>query len=132
MAGTIAVTSHKSFGVIRRLVIDWTADAADASVPSLLLPAIEGRLLALETNPGSTAPTDSYDIVVNDGEGADRLVGAGADRDTADSAITAVAFASSSIHPPVSIDEALTLAISNNAVNSATGRVILYYTPAVA
>lgn len=132
MAGTTTLTTHKSFGVVRRLVVDFTADAADATIPSLVLPPIEGFLLALETNPGATAPTDNWDVVLNDGEGVDRLLGVGANRDTANSEIAAVAFTSSSMHSPVSIDETLTLAISGNAVNSATGRVVLLYSPGAA
>lgn len=130
MAGTTTLTTHKSFGTVRRLVIDWVADAAAATVPSLALPAIEGTLLALETNPGVTAPTDNYDIVLNDAEGGDRLCGVGANRDTADTELVAVVFSGTSVHPAVSIDEILTLAISGNAVNSATGRVVLLYSPA--
>lgn len=130
MAGTTTLTSHKSFGTIRRLVVDWTADAADASVPSLAIPPIEGRILALETNPGGTAPTDNYDITLNDAEGGDRLCGVGSNRDTANTELAAVVFSSTSVHPPVSIDEVLTLAISGNAVNSATGRVVILYAPA--
>ena len=132
MAGTITLTSHKSFGAIRRLVVDWVADAADASVPSLVLPVIEGTLLALETNPGATAPTDNYDVAVTDGEGADRLHGAGANRDTATTELTPIVFTGTSLHPPVSVDEALTLAISGNLVNSALGRVVIIYSPGAA
>lgn len=129
MAGTITLTEHKAFGQVRRLVVDFVADAADGTIPNLALPSIEGTLLALETNPGATAPTDNWDIVANSGEGADRLCGAGSNRDTANSELAAVVFSGTSVHPPVSIDETLTLAISGNAVNSATGRVVILYSP---
>lgn len=129
MAGTTTLTTHKAFGLVRRLVVDWTADAADGSVPSLVLPSIEGFLVSIETNPGSTAPTDNYDIALNDAEGLDRLLGAGQNRDTATTEIAAIVFTSTSAHPAVSIDEVLTLAISGNAVNSATGRVVIVYVP---
>jgi hypothetical protein len=129
MAGTITLTSHKSFGLVRRLVVDWVADAADASVPALALPAIEGYLLAIETNPGATAPTANYDIALNDAEGVDRLLAAGQNRHTTTSEIANVVHTSSSNHPGVSVDETLTLAISGNAVNSATGRVVILYAP---
>jgi hypothetical protein len=129
MAGTITLTSHKSFGTVRRLVVDWVADAADGTVPSLALPAIEGTLLALETNPGATAPTDNYDIAVTDGEGVDRLHGAGANRDTANTELTPIVFSGTALHPPVSVDETLTLVVSGSVVNSAVGRVIIIYAP---
>lgn len=129
MAGTITLTSHKSFGTVRRLVVDWVADAADGTVPSLLLPVIEGTLLALETNPGATAPTDNYDVAVTDGEGVDRLHGAGANRDAANTELTPIVFSGTALHPPVSVDEALTLVVSGSVVNSALGRVVIFYAP---
>lgn len=132
MAGTITLTEHKAFGQVRRLVVDFVADAADGTIPNLALPAIEGTLLALETNPGATAPTDNWDIVANSGEGADRLCGVGSNRDTANSELAAIVFSGTSVHPPVAIDETLTLAISGNAVNSATGRVCILYAPGAA
>lgn len=130
MAGTVTVT-HYPVGVIRRIVVDWVADAADGSVPATALPQIEGRLLALATNPGSTAPTANYDITLPSAEGDDRLCGAGANRHTSNSEIAVVAFASSSVHPPVDGDETLTFTLANNSVNSALGRAIIYYTPVV-
>lgn len=128
MAGSTTVT-HYALGALRRIQVDWTADAADGSVPNTVLPAFEGRIIALETNPGAVAPTDNYDLALTNGEGADKLAGAGANRDTANTEAAAVAFASTSIPVPVDRDETLTLAISNNAVNSATGRVVIYYLP---
>jgi len=128
VAGT-TVVSHFALGALRRIQVDWVADAADGSVPNTVLPSIEGNIVALETNPGATAPTDNYDIALNDAEGVDKLAGAGQNRDTANTEQAGVVFASTSV--PVPVDgEALTLAISGNAVNSATGRVLIYYVPA--
>jgi hypothetical protein len=75
-------TTHYALGALRRIQVDWTADAAAATVPNTVLPAIEGELLAVETNPGAVAPTDNYDFVLNDAEGLDKLNGAGQNRDT--------------------------------------------------
>lgn len=129
MAGSTVVT-HYAQGALRRIQIDWTADAAAATVPDTVLPAIEGQILAIETNPGAVAPTDNYDVTLIDGEGVDKLAAAGVDRDTANTEQAAAAFTSSSIPIPVDADNTLTLKIANNAVNSATGRVIIYYRPA--
>lgn len=129
MAGSTSVT-HYALGALRRIQIDWTGDAANGSVPNTVLPAFEGEILAIETNPGSTAPTDNYDIALNDAEGLDRLNGAGQNRDTANTESAAVAFTSTSIPIPVDLDDVLTLAISDNSVNSATGRIVIFYRPA--
>jgi len=66
---------------ITRIVIDWVS-AADGSCTKAL-DAIYGYLVKMVTDPGSTAPTDNYDITLIDQDGADALAGAGADRDTA-------------------------------------------------
>lgn len=130
MAGTVTVT-HYAVGLIRRIQVDWVADAADGSVPATALPSFEGRLLTLTTNPGATAPTDNYDITLVDAEGADRLQGVGANRDTANTEQVPVVYSGSAIPPVVDGDEVLTFTLANNSVNSALGRALLYYTPAI-
>lgn len=127
MAGSTTVT-HYAQGPVRRVQVDWIGDAGDGSVPDTILPPIEGRLAELVTNPGAVAPTDNYDITLIDGEGADRLQGLGANRDTANTEPAPIVYAGSTVHPPVSSDETLTLKIANNSVVSATGRILLTYT----
>lgn len=126
MAGTIT-TTHRQVGNIRKLAFACVADAADASFPTVVLPPIEGRLLAIETNPGSTAPTDNYDIAITDGEGHDVLQGVGQNRDTTNTERAPIVHTGTSIHPVVDEGDVLTMAITNNAVNSAGLTVILYY-----
>ena len=126
MAGTVAI-EHYQLGNIRRLQITATGDASDGSFPATALPKFQGRLLALHTNPGATAPTDNYDITLIDGDGMDRLQGVGANRDTANSEQVPVVYTSTSVNPPVSIDETLTFTIANNSVNSAIVVANLYY-----
>ncbi len=129
MAGSTTVT-HQTLGHVRKVIVDWVADAADGSVPSTVLPVFEGRLMELCTNPGAVAPTDNYDIVITDAEAFDVLQGVGANRDTANTEVAIPVYSGSTIHPVVSRADVLTLAISGNAVNSATGRVLLKYGPA--
>jgi hypothetical protein len=129
MAGTISITSRVkrnfSLGDQVRLAevitIDWVGDAANGTVPALSIPELKGFLRRAVTNPGSTAPTDNYDIVIrsSDDSTADVLNGALADRDTANTEV---------VIPTTSIlftGETHSLAISNTSVNSATGRIIL-------
>lgn len=126
MAGTVTIT-HYQLGNIRRINFAIVADASGGSVPDTVLPRFQGRLLALHTNPGATAPTDNYDITVEDGDGMDRLQGVGMNRDTANSEQVPVVYSSTSVNPPVSIDETLTLKVANNSVNSAIIVGNLYY-----
>ena len=129
MAGSTTV-SHFAIGRVRRIQVDWVADAAAATVPDTVLPSLEGTLFVLTTNPGAVAPTDNYDLTLIDDEGADRLQGLGANRDTANTESVPLVYGTGAIPPVVDGDEVLTLKWAGNAVNSATGRVILYYTPA--
>lgn len=129
MAGSTSVT-HYNHGHVRKVVVDFVADAADGSIPNTTIPRFEGRLLELTTNPGSTAPTDNYDVTLIDEEGADRLQGLGANRDTANTESVPLVYSGSTVHPIVGLWEALSLRFANNSVNSATGRVILIYGPA--
>lgn len=130
MAGTVTIT-HYAIGQIRRIEIAWVGDASDGTVPATAIPAIEGRLLALLTNPGAGPPTANYDITLVGAEGEDRLCGAGANRHTTTTEIAAIVFASSSVHPPVDLDEVLTFTLANNSQTSAVGKAIILYTPVV-
>lgn len=134
MAGTVVVTSQRAEGIIRWARILATADAGDAEFPAVALrdlvdssgrPAgvhIDGTIIGVITNPGSTAPTDNYDLTLVDQDGLDRLGGVGANRDTANSEWAAVGRAAAP-------DETLTLTLANNAVNEAEVEVVLYWTP---
>lgn len=131
MAGTVTQTYY-NLGIVRKVVLDCVADAADASVPdTALTQKIEGFLTHIETNPGATAPTDSYDITLEDAEGLDVLMGAGANRDTTASEIAACPIGTV-FNPPLTLDQTYTLKIANNAVNSAIIKIILFYSASAA
>lgn len=108
-----------------------TASVDDASFPATALNAeIQGKifghfLYAMETNPGTTSPTDNYDITLEDADGLDILGGAGADRDA--SATEKVMPKINGIEAPVPIDGPLTLKITNNSVNSAVISIKFYF-----
>lgn len=126
MAGTVTLT-HYTLGNIRRINFSVVADASDGSVPATALPKFQGRLLGLHTNPGATAPTDNYDITLIDDDGLDRLQGVGANRDTSNSEQVPIVYSGTSVNPPVSSDETLTLTIAGNSVNSALIVGNIYY-----
>lgn len=128
--------SPDHFGVraLRKVVIAWTSDDTDGTCAGTTA-KISGELVKAVTDPGATAPTDDYDIVITDEEGVDVLaacVAAGrlANRDTANSEqayffvenVDASPLAMG-VHPVV--HDKLTISISN-AGNSKVGQIILY------
>lgn len=129
MAASTTLTEHATLGYVRKITVDFVA-AANGDITALVLPKFEGRLMELITNPGTTAPTDNYDITLVDGEGIDRLQGVGANRDTANTESAIPVYSGSTIHPVVSRADTLTLTFAGNSANGAVGRVILYYGPA--
>lgn len=123
MAGTItSAYPEATRDGVRRVVLTCTADAADGSFPEFDLTGLEGTLLAVQTNPGATAPTDNYDVTLVDGDGLDRFNGVGLNRDTTTSERVVISGA-----PFVAIGEALTLTITGNSVNSAVIVITIYY-----
>jgi len=132
-AGTVTITSVKYWvggGQNRTIItLSWTADAADATVPSTTIDAalyvIKGwYLYSAETNPGATAPTDNYDIVLNDTDDLDIAGGLLQNRDTANTEMVNIG---TSAHGYPVVKGNLTFSLSNNAVNSATGTLILTF-----
>jgi hypothetical protein len=130
-AGTV-VQQYAAVGQEMLVVsLSWTGSASDGTVPSTALNAqvmtrVKGMYIyMIETDPGATAPTASYDIVINDANGRDVLGGAGADRSA--TATEAAGATLSSAIVPVPIDTALTFVLSNNSVHSAVGVVKLYF-----
>lgn len=108
---------------------DWISHT-DGTVSGLAASAtITGTIVGVLTNPGSTAPTDNYDITLTDSNGFDVLAGQGADRDTAntemfcpgipfkDGVTTSIA--------PVVVNSPLTLGVTN-AGSGKVGTLILF------
>lgn len=114
---------------VREIQVDFVASSSDGSLPVLSLTNLYGYVLKVITNPGSTAPTDNWDILLGDPEdnALDALALAVKDRDTATT--EAVYPVVSGAATPVWLakgDYALT--ITGNSVNSATGRILIYLT----
>ena len=114
-----------------KVEIDWVADDADGSVPDGVFDATDtidilGRYCILGiTNPGTTAPTDNYDITVEDEYGCDIFGGQLLNRDSAlsEQALPNVGGAYGG-RPCAGI---LTFKLSGNSVNDATGKCVLYF-----
>lgn len=127
MAGTVSET-HVKRGPIGAVTLTVTGDASDGSVPSTdLATKISGRLLFLKTNPGATAPTANYDIVLNDADSHDVLEAVGANRHTSATEKVSVVMSGTSIHPAVAKSDTLSFVLTNNSVNAALITVTIYY-----
>ena len=119
-------------GPIRKVFASWTSDSSgDAAATTK---KIIGTLLKGVTDPGATAPTDDYDIVLTDekaldilGECQDDLV----DRDTSNTEVVhfflldyAGTPLAQSVQPVVC--DKITVTVSN-AGDTKDGQLILYY-----
>ena len=122
-AGTCTASSAVQ-ATVTVVTATCTADSSDGSYPSTSLGSYRGWIVLAETNPGTTGPTDNYDIVINNANGVDVMGGSLANRDTTNSERAT---------PAINgwVDGALTLAVSNNSVNSATFvlKLLIYREP---
>jgi hypothetical protein len=115
----------------RRIILTWTADAAAATVPNYSFTATDlafcsgYNLYMIVTDPGATAPTDNYDITILDQYAVDVSGGELANRDTANTE-QVVPAVGAGVGGRTLDGGAMTVTVSGNAVNSATGRIILF------
>ncbi|MFZ5989421.1 MAG: hypothetical protein ACOYWZ_20185 [Bacillota bacterium] len=130
-AGSSNITFFDVIKDKKTMTISWIADASNATVPDLTIDAslyeLKGwYLYSAETDPGGIAPTDNYDIVLNNTNGIDVAGGLLANRDI--STTEMVNISSSAFGYPI-VRGDLTFSLSNNATNSATGILILIFVP---
>ena len=117
------------------LTLTWTAHT-DGSFTSTAITAATMTKLAnyylyeMETDPGSTAPTADYDIVITasaTGYSYDVLGGRGADRSATVTQSVLPANTTGSRFAPVNGSDTWTLGISGNSQNGATGIIRLIF-----
>lgn len=120
------MTTHTTIGHVRTIQVDVTADYAGAIDP-VTLPAFEGRLLNLVTNPGSPAPSASYDVTCVDAYGHDVLEGVGANRSATDTEKVRIIYSSTTQNPVIDEQDTLVLTFAGNTVTGAEITIILYY-----
>jgi hypothetical protein len=130
MAGTVTQSTVDLHATARRIkkvcTIEWIADATDHTVPTTNIIVPDGWILySAETIPGSTAPTDNYDIVLNDADGLDVAGGLLANRDEANAEL--VLLGSAAHGYPLMRNGSLSFVLTNNLVDSATGTLILIF-----
>jgi len=122
MAESVTIVEEK-FGnalePLQKIAFTWVS-AADGTATGQTTNTYTGEIIRLVTVPSPTAaPTDDYDVSVNDEDTTDVLMGAGANRDTAN---TEQVLASSL---GCVANDKLTLEITN-AGNTKGGTVYLY------
>lgn len=131
--GTVTVTSdYAAAGDVTKVNFAFIANAAGAATIPATSSSTEwpktgrnvGCIAFVETDPGSTAPTDNYDITLTDQYGLDIMGGSLANRDTTDTEQAAPLIGS--FAGCRTVTSAFTINISGNSVNSATGTVIVY------
>lgn len=112
-AGTVTLTTTDN--VMGQDVVVYTytltADAADGSFPATVSRPIDGWIIRVETNPGSTAPTALWDLTLVDVDGLDVMGGVLANRSA--SATEHVLAPQPYVRGPVTITP------TGNSVNSA-------------
>ena len=127
MAGSSATTTtsyQSAYNIEMRLA--YTADDTNGSIPTVTwTPPEDVMLYSMEHVVGGTAVTANTDVVATDPDGLDRLEGTGANFLGATSNDNPIVYASTEIHPIAYAGRALTFAITNNVVNSATGTLVL-------
>lgn len=84
--GTVTIAEER-YGSVKKIGFTWTSgtDAEVGTASGTTTYSYNGEVIRLVTNPdGDDVPTAAYDMVVNDEDGNDVLMGAGADRSATD------------------------------------------------
>lgn len=81
MASSVTITETRS-GSVKKIKFAWTSHTDGVVTGVETTYRYSGELLRFVTDP-TDGPDDNYDITINDSDGFDTLVGAGANRDTA-------------------------------------------------
>ena len=126
--GTVTQTLSYSHNFYT-LIYSWTGDVSNGSVPATASTwPIGGYIVKVITNPGATAPTDNYDITLTNSDGIDVVHGELTNRDTTNSEeIVPVPSDNVTVYGGSAVSGVITLNITNNSVNSATGTVTVIF-----
>lgn len=120
MAGSVTITYSSTRPAMKSVTWTWTSDAS-GDVSGTDTKTLSGEAVKWVTNPGAAAPTDDYDVVVNDEDSADVAVGVLADRDTAN---TEAAYPAANTYH--AFDSKLSIVVSN-AGNAKGGTLTMFY-----
>lgn len=121
MAGTIVATVTDIGGGYTKCSLAWTSDAS-GNVSANTASVRRGRLANVKYIPGTSSlqPTDLYDVTIADSDGADILIGGGANLSNVTPTIAI---------PNVIIEAGLITPSISNAGNAKSGTIVLYIGP---
>lgn len=132
-AGSISETllrpSDEAQWTMRKVALDWLSDSSGDVSGTTTTVGIDGEIYRVVFQPDSsgTQPTDQYDVVLNDDDSMDVLLGLGADlSNAADTQIVPIMTDGTNYYGRVAVHGMLTLVVSN-AGNAKGGIVIIYW-----
>lgn len=104
---------------------NWTSGSDGRMVLTIGI-SLYGEIARVTTDPGSPAPTDNYDITMNDENGFDTLCGKGANRDTINTeSVIPLLGDGTTVDHTVYVNSRLLPDISN-AGSAKVGKLIIY------
>jgi hypothetical protein len=124
-AGTVTQTRTNLSGDLRVIEMSVTTASNGSLTATETNWDIDGILFMVETDPGTTSPTDEYDLTLTNEQNHDVMGGGLADRSETSTQWVFPQVSSSNACVPV--EGKLTLNLSNNSVNSATFVVRIYF-----
>jgi hypothetical protein len=131
--GTVTVNYNQLSATEHILTLSWVGDASNGLVPAYTVPTwITNELqpyyiFMVCTVPGATAPTALYDITLVDGINIDMMGGVLANRsNSATECVVPVIDIAHSVGAGRPIYGGMTLNLTGNSVNSATGTIIIF------
>ena len=76
MAGSIVTVTSKNRGVAKYQMTCTSDASGDVNVDAI--PMVQGEIVSVHYSKGSAAPSDNYDVTMQDGNAVDILAGTGA------------------------------------------------------
>ena len=126
MAGTVVQTNAKCH-TMRKLTLAWTSTSGGAATCDTT--HVSGHIHRFCAIPSTSAiPTSNYDVVLNDSDGLDILMGLGANLKATSNAniVPILTNGTAGNSALVAVEGVLSLAVSS-AGNVKSGQIILYY-----
>lgn len=126
--GTVTQAKANLSYYVSKITLTWVGSTVTTvgSVPSTETTwPIDGYVFLVITNPGGTAPTALYDIVLNDTSGFDIMGGELANR--SDTVTEQAVPKISSVYGSRFVSGKLTFVLTGNSVSAGTGTVEIYY-----
>lgn len=111
----ISKQANRDLGGLYIIKSTFTADATDASIPTLTIPCVAAKFLGYGVKFGATGP-NTMTITLTDTDGV-----------TAFTEASVTASKRNTVSAPVPIVGDLTMAITGNDTNSAVATIILYF-----